>query len=170
MGGLEAPHLHLAGKRGRGRPAPPGATTNSVNAHRPYPRRGETPPEVASGVAPIPHATGGDKFASQADYATPQRDGQSPSHTGNGDTVVFKVKSTRGHSEPNNKKPEGTVSVQSPEEKTQDGTDGPNPHTPADGFWQTPSFRTNTMQGVCTEICCASCSVAPTSTRHINTR
>ena len=40
----------------------------------------------------------------------------------------------------------------------------------SDGFWRTPSFRTDTMQGVCIEICCASCSVAPTSTRHINIR
>ena len=64
MGRLETPHLHLAGKRGRNRLAPPGSTTHSVNPHRPYPHGGETPPEVASGVASISHVAGGDKFAS----------------------------------------------------------------------------------------------------------
>ena len=39
-----------------------------------------------------------------------------------------------------------------------------------DGFWQTPSFRTDTMRGVCIAICCASCNIAPKSTRHINIR
>ena len=51
--------------------------------------------------------------------------------------MVFKVKGTQGHPEPNNKKPEGAVSIQGLEEKTEGGNGGLSPHAPAEGTGST---------------------------------